>query len=166
MDPAQLLLLLVLGAALGASLAADVAERRIPDLVTFPAFAAGLALRAVAGAGGPGGLLAGLAGAAVAGAPFLLVWARGGMGLGDVKLMAVVGMALGPRGATAAVLLVGVAGAIQALLAMARAGGLVHGLQRCAALLGLRGASGLPPAVQVPYGVSICAGSVLAALLG
>lgn len=163
MELSRFLLHLVLGVALGASLVTDLRERRIPDLVTLPALAAALLVRGWLA--GPGSLGAGLAGAAVALAPFLLACAVGGVGMGDVKLMAVVGAALGFPGAITAVLLVAVTGAVQALVAAARAGAVVRTLQRAAALLGFRSRRRAPAGpVTVPYGVSICVGTVLAVL--
>src|SRR5689334_13958026 len=126
--------LAVLALALAVSLVTDLRSRRILDAVTLPALAVCLLLRMALGMG-----LSGLAGAAVALGPFLLVCAVGGMGIGDVKLMAVAGAALGFPGALEAVLLVALAGGVQAALAIAWA--LVRG----------RPARGL----KVPYGVAI-----------
>jgi prepilin peptidase CpaA len=71
----------------------DIRERRIPNVLSGPAIVAGLTIHAALG--GWSGLgdsaLAGL----VAGAVSLVFWIVGGMGAGDVKLMAAVGCLTG-----------------------------------------------------------------------
>jgi prepilin peptidase CpaA len=67
----------------------DVRERRIPNHVTVPAMAAGLILHWIAG--GPRGLADSALAGLIAGAVFLIFFLAGGMGGGDVKLMAAVG---------------------------------------------------------------------------
>ena len=71
----------------------DVRERRIPNFVTGPAILAGLILHTISG--GWSGLgdsaLAGL----IAGGIFLIFFLAGGMGAGDVKLMAAIGALVG-----------------------------------------------------------------------
>ncbi len=89
--PAALLLTSTMA---GASIT-DLRGRVIPDRLTFPAAAAGLLLAAAAG--GVGGLLA-AAGLGIAAALPLWLIARirpEGMGMGDVKLVAVIGIYLG-----------------------------------------------------------------------
>ncbi|HET8640835.1 MAG TPA: prepilin peptidase [Pseudonocardiaceae bacterium] len=82
--------------------ATDVAQRRLPNVITMPAYpVAGALLVVVCGAGGGVGL--GVR-AAVAGALLLAVYATvhlvapGQLGAGDVKLAGVVGLALGAMG--------------------------------------------------------------------
>jgi leader peptidase (prepilin peptidase) / N-methyltransferase len=88
----------------------DLRERRIPNRVLAAAVVLGLPLLAL---GDPGGLLGRLAAAAAAGAIFLaLALARpGGFGLGDVKLIAAMGLFLGPA-ILAAVLIALLAGSL------------------------------------------------------
>jgi leader peptidase (prepilin peptidase)/N-methyltransferase len=94
----------VLVAVLVAASATDLATRRIPNKLTGPAAVAALALGlALHPTGVPSQLLAGLAAGG-----FLLVFAlsrRGGLGMGDVKLAAVLGLYLG--GAVAVALFAG-----------------------------------------------------------
>lgn len=80
------------------SAAADVRAGKVPNAITVPAMAAGLVLGAVRGgidSGGAAGASAGLAWAMIgllaALIPFSLIFFAGGLGGGDVKLMAAVG---------------------------------------------------------------------------
>jgi len=130
----------VLAVSLSISLVTDLRSRRIPNVVTLPAFAAALLLRLLLG--GWDAAADGLLGALVAFAPFfLLAWA-GGMGMGDVKLVTVVGACVGAERA------------VWALLCIA----LVGGLQGIAALLW----RGRMRGVTVPYGVAIALGTAWA----
>lgn len=78
--------------------AIDLEYRRIPNTVTYPSIAAALLLSLI-----PGGIgiLSSLQGILLGGGIMLLVaiLSRGGMGMGDVKLIAVFGGFLGWRGA-------------------------------------------------------------------
>ena len=87
------LLLPVLGA-LAFIIVSDLAIRRIPDNITFPLI---IYLLIVAMLSGRSALGRALLGAGIAGATILLlaVVSRGGIGGGDLKLMVVVGAALG-----------------------------------------------------------------------
>lgn len=72
----------------------DYGQHRIPNLLTGGGIAAGLALALTSG--GSGALGSALAGLAVGGLALLPFYAKGAMGAGDVKLMALVGTYLGP----------------------------------------------------------------------
>ena len=103
--------------AIGIALAAsvfDLQSRRIPNTLTFGATAVGLVFAGVTG--GISGIGAGLAGWLVAMALWLPIYALGGMGAGDVKLMAAVGMWIGPSGALHAALYAAIAGGVLALV--------------------------------------------------
>jgi prepilin peptidase CpaA len=77
----------------------DLRDRKVPNALSGPAIVAGLALHTAFGGwrGLGDSAFAGLA----AGALFLVFWIAGGMGAGDVKLMAAIGCitGFGPLGA-------------------------------------------------------------------
>ncbi|HEX5109970.1 MAG TPA: A24 family peptidase [Vicinamibacterales bacterium] len=102
--------------ALGVGLVAcvtDVRERRIPNVLTFGA--AGAALLVHLAIGGPNGLGAAAAGWAVGTALFLPFFLLGGMGAGDVKLLAALGAWLGPSDAFWLAIYASLAGGVTAL---------------------------------------------------
>ena len=104
--------LLPLLGALALVVVLDLRIRIIPDIITLPGLAYALGLAAVA-VRSPTVIEAGL-GALVGGGVVLLVAivSRGGMGGGDIKLMTMLGAALGWRGALAALALSQVVGAV------------------------------------------------------
>lgn len=76
--------------------ATDVISHRIPNILLMPALAIALILGTTSG--GIAGLLSSIAGLAVGLALLLPLYAAGGMGAGDVKLLGVAGAFLGPEG--------------------------------------------------------------------
>jgi prepilin peptidase CpaA len=142
--------LVILGVALAVSVVTDVRERRILNVVTYPAIA-GIA-GCVLWLGGGGLLVRALVGSLLCAAPLLFAMWKGWMGAGDVKLMAVVGLVSGAAAGwshSLTVLLdVAVAGGVQALLWMAAA----HLRRR-------------ERPRYVPYGVAIAAGTAWAFLV-
>ena len=98
----------------------DLRTRRIPNVLTFGAALAGLTYQAVSG--GVDGLgnaaLGWLAGALI----FVIPFALGGLGGGDVKLLAALGAWLGPQQILWLALYAGVAGGAMALVVSA-----IHG---------------------------------------
>ena len=91
----------------------DLKSRRIPNALTFGA--AGLGLAAHLALGGWSGLALALSGWAVGLALFFPVFALGGMGAGDVKLLAAFGAWLGPSGAAWTAIYGALAGGVLAL---------------------------------------------------
>ncbi|MFH1312003.1 MAG: A24 family peptidase [Candidatus Eisenbacteria bacterium] len=106
-----ILLLMVCVAATAAIF--DLRQRRIPNALTVPAMLAGIVIHTARS--GWGGFTFSLLGLAIGGGALLLFFVFGGMGAGDVKLLAGIG-ALGGLSFTLSVLvLTGVAGGIMAI---------------------------------------------------
>lgn len=113
--------LLPLLGVLAAIAVVDVTTKMIPDVLTLPGLAYALALAAFA-EGGPSPIQAGLG--VVAGGGLLLLLAvvsRGGVGGGDIKLVAMLGGALGWKGAVIAFALSQLGGGL-VILYLLRAG--------------------------------------------
>jgi prepilin peptidase CpaA len=91
----------------------DLSSRRIPNALTFSAAAAGVAYH-VFDDGGSGALFA-LVGLLVGIAVFLLPFALGGLGGGDVKLLGALGAWLGASGVFWVAIYTGIAGGVLAL---------------------------------------------------
>ena len=91
----------------------DLRTRRIPNWLVLPFLVAGLVVNAyLYGWHGLGQSLAGFGlGALLFGILFLM----GGMGMGDVKLCAAIGVWIGPSQLATALVLTGIAGGIMAL---------------------------------------------------
>jgi prepilin peptidase CpaA len=151
--------------------AIDLGTHRIPNWLTFPSLLLGLVLQIVFF--GRAGLVAGALGMLVGAGLFLLPYVLGGMGPGDVKLMGVVGVFLGPAGALWAALFAGVAGGVLALVWALAHGQISRALARTGALVGAavdprrRAAQGGLPTLErdgrwsIPYGIAIAFGVAL-----
>ena len=151
----------------------DGRKLRVPNWLTFPFIVGGLAYHA--GAEGAWGFLASLSGAAL-GLVFLLVLhSVGGMGAGDVKLLAGVGAWMGPWATTCAFVATGLAGGVIALIMMIRSGNLAGHLAMTQAIaheiLSIRSLERLsevaklaserkPKMLLLPYGIPIAVGSI------
>jgi len=131
----------VLGAALAISVVSDLRARLIYNWVTLPALAIELGLAALA-SGWPG-LGWSIVGMLVCAGPLALGSMFGAMGMGDVKLMAVVGAVAGWPASLPVLFIVSVAGGLQA------AGQLLYARAR-----------GHKRPKYVPYGVAIAAGTL------
>lgn len=94
----------------------DLRFRRIPNWLTFPAMIAGLAFNTYIG--GISGLLLSLGGLLVGFGVFIAFYMFGGMGAGDVKLMAAIGSLLGPKEVLYVALYTAIAGGIYAIVLM------------------------------------------------
>ena len=104
-------MLTVLAIALGcAAVVDDLRRGLISNWINLLAIAGGLAYHAVHG--GWLGLARGLGGMALGFAIFLALYCFGGMGGGDVKLMAAFGALLGPTGILTAALLASIFGGL------------------------------------------------------
>ena len=92
----------------------DLRARRIPNVLTFGAAALALVYHGTASGGA--GLLWSLAGWLVGLALFFLPFALGGMGGGDIKLLAALGAWFGPSDVVWLALYTGVAGGLMAIV--------------------------------------------------
>jgi prepilin peptidase CpaA len=147
----------------------DMATRRIPNPLTF-----GAALVAVAAHGyaaGWTGVGLSLAGWLLGVAFFFPVFALGGMGAGDLKLLGALGAWLGPAAVVWVALYSGVAGGVMAVFVAALSGYLTKALTNIWGLLmywrvaGVRPAPGLMLSSQqgprLAYAVPVLAGLVV-----
>jgi len=121
----------------------DVRQRRIPNRVTFPAIAAGLAAHTLAGGwlGLGDAALAGL----IAGGVFLIFYLAGGMGAGDVKLMTAIGCLAGLPSLKLLIIATVLAGAAFALAISVHHGRLRETLLNVGAVLQHHSLRGLEP---------------------
>lgn len=157
----------VLCAAVGA--AYDIISRRIPNLLTLPAIALGLLLHFSLGGWGELGAsaLAGL----ICGGIFLIFYLAGGMGAGDVKLMAAVGCIAGLSPVVSLLICTSFAGGIMALIFALYRRRLKETLVNVLALAVHHKSEGLAPhpdlnlgnaqTLRLPYGLAIAAGSAI-----
>ena len=105
----QVVVLLVSGIAC----VCDLRTRRIPNLLTFGG--AALAIVYAIWVAGPGGLVTSVGGWLTGAALFMPMFMLGGMGAGDVKLVACIGAWLGPMLALFVALYSAVAGGVMAV---------------------------------------------------
>lgn len=100
-----------------AAVAFDLPTRRIPNVLTFGAALVGIAAHTYVG--GPNAGVTSIAGWLVGVALFLPVFALGGMGAGDVKLLGALGAWLGPVTVMWVGLYAGIAGGIMGIIVAA-----------------------------------------------
>ena len=129
----ELVLQIILIAVLLTAVITDLRSYRIPNCLTVPAMACGLLIHTLID--GTGGLVVGLEGLGLGLGLFLVFYLMGGMGAGDVKLMAAIGSFLGPRGVLYAAMLTGLLGGIYAVAAMASCWGLRATARQAVAML-------------------------------
>ena len=125
----------------------DVATRRIPNALTFGAAASAVVVQTYLG-GWPGAATA-LAGCAVGVALFFPVFALGGMGAGDVKLLGAIGAWLGPAAAVWVALYSGIAGGVIGLIVAASSGYLQQAFSNLWSLVMFWRVMGLRPAPEL-----------------
>lgn len=174
MPPVQIALYVVLGIALAISVVTDLRSRLIYNLVTIPTLVIALGLRAALvgwrGTGlenAPYGLLPGLVGFVCGGLIFYVMFLFGGMGGGDVKLMAAVGAALGFPVVLYALMFTALVGGLMAILVLLWDGSLARTFvgmgKKLAHVLHIKRVDGpAPERKYVPYGVAIALGSIWA----
>ena len=152
----------------------DLKWRRIPNILTIPAVISGLALHSVQS--GWDGFVSSLLGMAIGGGILLIFYIFGGMGAGDVKLMAGIGAFVGYHLVLPVLFLIGIAGGI---MAIGRLAARLVDRQRgkkaeltdspAGATLGTAADSDRPGGglmkETMPYGVAIAAGTLVSLVL-
>ena len=150
----------------------DLRFRRISNRLVLTGVCFGAALNLLFGGWAALGwsLLGGLLGLAL----FLPFFALGGMGAGDVKLLACLGCILGPKDLMAVALVGALVGGLMALVFAAASGRLLSTLKGCLALVTFWLAGGLKPSpvlnldspdtLKIPYAVPVAAGTVVVLL--
>ncbi len=147
----------------------DVKSRRVPNIVTIPSFVFGLVLHLVLG--GWKQMLLSLAAGMICGLVFLVFYLAGGMGAGDVKLIAAVGCIAGMSHIVYILSLTAIAGGVMALgLALVR-GRLQETFLNVGELLTHHRRKGLQPhpdlnlknarTLRLPYALAIAGGCIL-----
>jgi prepilin peptidase CpaA len=148
----------------------DVRERRIPNFITGPGILAGLMLHLAAGGWSSLGYaaIAGLLGGGI----FLIFYLAGGMGAGDVKLMAAVGCIAGLPPLELVLVGTVVSGGIFALAVAVYNGRLRQTARNTLALMVHHGHAGLRPhpelnvtnarTLRLPYALPIATGCLVA----
>jgi prepilin peptidase CpaA len=152
---------------IGSAMTTDLLWRRIPNYLTFTAFAVALAVRLVLH--GWAGIAFGLAGALIA--PVLLWLLHGGrrLGMGDMKLAMAVGAIIGPASAIPAMFLSTLVGGIIAIYYLLIPGGLLNqffGIFLIGTLFRRKGTPlreevSRPVIHTMPYGLAIGMGSLI-----
>jgi prepilin peptidase CpaA len=148
----------------------DIRTRRIPNLLTFGGALLAL-LFAVAG-DGPGGLRTSMEGWAVGLVLFLPMFLLGGMGAGDVKLLACLGAWCGPQQAFWMAIYAMVAGGVMAAGVAVATGYMRQAISNIWVLLKYWRVMGVRPLPELtltngrvprlPYAIPIAAGAVAA----
>jgi prepilin peptidase CpaA len=147
----------------------DVKCRRVPNLVTGPAIAAGLALHLALN--GWRGLLLSAAAGLICGIVFLLFYVAGGMGAGDVKLITAAGCLAGMAHIGPILAWTALAGGIMAVvLALAR-GQMKQTVLNVRELVNHHRSQGLTPhpdlnitnvgTLRLPYALAIATGCLM-----
>jgi prepilin peptidase CpaA len=125
----------------------DLRSRRIPNLLTFGGAFAAIVFHGVTG--GASGFLTACAGWVVGLALFFLPFALGGMGGGDLKLIAALGAWLGPGQAVWLALCTGVAGGVMAFVVALVRGYLWQALSNVRLLLTHWRVAGIGPVHEI-----------------
>ncbi|WP_295993868.1 prepilin peptidase [Rugamonas sp.] len=171
--------LLVLCCLLAAAVLTDVRSRRIPNKLVLTGAAAGLALQTALAPGdglftapfGGIGIALALAGLGLGLALLLPMYALRAMGAGDVKLLAMIGVFVGPRAVTGIWVCTLVAGGVLALLVSLRNGTLkrmvnnsyhlmLHGVLGVVAGNAARIDAPANPSGKLPYAIALAAGTL------
>lgn len=148
----------------------DGRKLKVPNWLTYPFAAAGVGY--AVWAGGAAGLWGSLAGLATGLALLMPLYAIGGMGAGDVKLLAGVGAWVGPVLTLGAFVSTAIVGGVLAVAMVVRSGELAHHwaqfqeigreilVLRDPAILSRRAAERKPTMMLLPYGIPIALGTI------
>ena len=123
----------ILIALIGAALFFDLTRKRIPNYLTFPAIVWGLI--SYTAVDGLSGLWFSFAGLLVGLAIFLIPFAMGGMGGGDVKLLGAVGALQGWQFVLVAAFLTALVGGVMAIIYLIATGRLLRVLKKMAGFI-------------------------------
>jgi prepilin peptidase CpaA len=160
----------MLGALIAAVIGAgsDVRARRIPNWLTYGSLVTGIALRTILGSWH--GLGQAVGGALVGGGVFFVLFIAGGMGAGDVKLMAAVSAWAGLKESGSLLLATALAGGVLAVVYMVFYRRVGSTVMNAGELLRFHVTAGIKPhpelslqsqgALRMPYGVAIAAGTL------
>ena len=162
MDPGRIAMDSLLLAVTATGAVTDVRVGKVWNTLTYPAVVAGLVLNAVLKS--PVGLGIGPAslGLAVGFLPLFVFYLVGGIGGGDVKLMAAAGAFLGPYDAFVALFYACVTGAILVVAMVLWREGPMGMLGRLRSVIRLRGAETGDKPLRFPFGVGIFIGTAWA----
>ena len=146
----------------------DVRQRRIPNVLTYPAMIAGIALQTAFH--GLLGLLASVEGGLLFGGIFLLFYVVRAMGAGDVKLAAALGFLVGPSASFRVMAATAIAGGILAIVIMVFTGRVYETLKSTLNVALFHARHGLqshpivnlenPKAARMPYGLAFAVGTL------
>lgn len=156
---AQLLILAVMVVAV----VTDLRWRRIPNALTFPAMALGLAVNGWWG--GPLGLALAAVGLLFGAAIFIIPVAAGGRGAGDLKLIAAVGALGGPGFVFWCALFTGIAGGLFALAVLLLKRRFLAVVGGWALDLYTHQAPRMTSNIRLPYALPIALGAIAAMVL-
>jgi leader peptidase (prepilin peptidase)/N-methyltransferase len=149
-DPVRLVFVLLFGCAMIVITFIDLDHRIIPDSITLPGMAVGVAAAFLGAVVGPKdafvGILVGGGGLLALAAGYRAATGREGLGGGDIKLLGMVGAFLGPSGAFLTIMIGSIAGTLFACVYMLR--------------------SGQGRTTELPFGTFLAPGAVMALFLG
>jgi prepilin peptidase CpaA len=143
---------------------------KVPNWITYPMVIAGLVFSVWSG--GPAGLLAGMLGVAAGLLTLLPLYAVGGMGAGDVKLMAGIGAWMGWKVTLASFCVTAIVGAVMSVCMVLWRRAAAHHTGNFFMILGewarVRNpvvlseiaAARKPQMFLLPYGIPICVGTI------
>jgi prepilin peptidase CpaA len=147
----------------------DAQTGRIPNVLTYSSW--GVALFLAISRWGDVGFREALIGFAVGFLPFFLLYLGGGLGAGDVKLMAAIGAFTGYPFVLNAMIAAVLVGGLIALLIVIWEGRFIHTLRFLGMTVARIFRPGLEPEpigakTDVPFGVGICLGTMLTLISG